>query len=136
VLLLRGLAAHCPACGHRGAFRRVLWMRDRCPTCTFRFERVEGHWIGSVGTLTTIVCGLMFVVIMAWSLISYPEPPEWGLLWVEVAIAVVGSLLLWPTSRMLWTAIDLLMRPLRPGEIDPRWVVYDPYRDRPGRSSP
>jgi hypothetical protein len=50
---------------------------------------------------------------------------------VEVSLALLGPLLFFPASRMLWTAIDLLMRPLAPGEIDPRFVKVDPYRDRP-----
>ena len=46
--------------------------------------------------------------------------------------AVVGPLLFFPSSRMMWTALDLLMRPLGPGEIDPRFVKVDPERDRMG----
>lgn len=48
-----------------------------------------------------------------------------------VAIAVLGPLLFFPSSRMSWTALDLLMRPLRPGEVDPRYVLVDPPRDQP-----
>jgi hypothetical protein len=53
------------------------------------------------------------------------------ILWVGLGIAALGPVLFFPPSRMLWTAIDMLMRPLRPGEIDPRYVVNDPHRDRP-----
>ena len=35
---------------------------------------------------------------------------------VGLAVAVLMPVLIHPTSRMLWTAIDLLMRPLEPGE--------------------
>jgi hypothetical protein len=106
-------------------------MVPRCPTCTLRFERVEGHWIGSLGLNTTVVFGLMLVVLLGVSILSYPELPTTALLVVEVAIALLGPLLFFPPSRTLWTATDLLMRPLRPGEIDPRFVKVDPYRDRP-----
>jgi hypothetical protein len=30
--------------------------------------------------------------------------------------------------------MDLLMRPLKPGEVDPRVVLVDPLRDRSPRS--
>jgi hypothetical protein len=106
-------------------------MAERCPTCTLRFERVHGHWIGSLGTNTTVVFGVMFVVLLAGSLLSFPEPPGMWLLWVEVALAVAGPVLFFPASRMIWTAIDLLMRPLVPGELDPRFVERDPDRDDP-----
>ena len=36
--------------------------------------------------------------------------------------AAILPILLFPSSRMMWTAIDLIMRPLDPGEIDPRFI--------------
>ncbi len=106
-------------------------METRCPTCTLRFERVDGHWIGSLATNTVAVFGTMFVVLFTTVMISYPDPTGWWLLLVMVLIGAVGPILFFPPSRMLWTAIDLLLRPLRYGEIDPRYVEVDPYRDRP-----
>ncbi len=105
-------------------------MDERCPTCTLLFERIEGHWIGSLGLNTTVVFGVMLVVLITGSLAGYPNPPFRALLISEIAIAVIGPMLFFPSSRMTWTAIDLLMRPLTPGEIDPRFVVVDPERDR------
>ena len=64
-------------------------------------------------------------------MVTFPEAPGHWLLFTLLGIALLGPLLLFPPSRMLWTAIDMLMRPLRPGEIDPRFVRHDPYRDRP-----
>ena len=132
-MLARGLVQRCPACGGGGIFHRWFGMDERCPTCTLLFERVEGHWIGSLGLNTTVVFGLMLIVLMAGTLIGYPDPPIGLLLVTEVSIALFGPLLYFPSSRMMWTAMDLLMRPLRPGEIDPRYVVVDPYRDRKNR---
>jgi hypothetical protein len=106
-------------------------MRDRCRTCTLQFERIEGHWIGFLGTNTVIVCTAMFVLMLTVTLLSYPEAPGAWLLWAMFATALGVPILLYKTSRMLWTAIDLLMRPLAPGEIDPRYVVVDPNRDHP-----
>ena len=130
-MLGRGLLGRCPACAGKGLFRRWFAMEARCPTCTLLFERVEGHWIGSLGLNTTVIFGLMLVVLLAGAIIGYPDPPIAALLVAEVSIALIGPLLFFPPSRTLWTAIDLLMRPLRPGEIDPRYVVVDPYRDKP-----
>lgn len=131
VMLARGLAHNCPACGGRHVFRRWFHMEHRCPTCTLLFERVEGHWIGSLGLNTTVVFGVMLIVLLAGSLIGYPNPPYAALMIAEISIALLGPLLFFPSSRMMWTAMDLLMRPLRPGEIDPRFVKVDPERDRP-----
>lgn len=112
-------------------FRRWFGMVDRCPTCTLKFERVEGHWIGSLGLNTTVIFGVMLIVLLGTSLLSYPDLPTVPLLVAEVVIALFGPLVFFPPSRTMWTAIDLLMRPLGPGEIDPRYVLVDPERDNP-----
>lgn len=131
LLLARGCVGRCPACGGGRLFRRWFAMVPRCPTCTLRFERVEGHWIGSLGLNTTVVFGTMLAVLLGVTIGFYPDVPTTALLWIELGIALLGPLLFFPPSRTLWTATDLLMRPLKPGEIDPRYVVVDPYRDRP-----
>ena len=105
-------------------------MADRCPTCTLRFERVEGHWIGSLGLNTTVVFTVMLLVLLGGSIVTYPDVPLGPLLGTEMAIALLGPVVFFPPSRTLWTATDLLMRPLDAGEIDPRFVVVDPERDR------
>ena len=130
-ILARGLVARCPACGSGRLFERWFFMKERCPTCDLLFERVEGHWIGSLGTNTTVIFALMLIVLLTVSLIAYPDPVVAELLIVEVTIVLVGPLLFFPSSRTLWTAIDMLMRPLKLGEIDPRYVEVDPKRDRP-----
>jgi len=129
VMLLRGLGHRCPACSGRHVFRHWFRIQQRCPTCDLKFERVEGHWIGSLGLNTTVVFGVMLLVLLGGSLAFYPNPPYGAMLIAEIAIAVLGPLLFFPSSRMMWTAMDLLMRPLRPGEIDPRFVKVDPERD-------
>lgn len=110
-------------------FRHWFRMEHRCPTCNLKFERIEGHWIGSLGLNTTVVFGAMLLVLLAGSLAFYPNPPYGALLVAEISIAVLGPMLFFPSSRMMWTAMDLLMRPLLPGEIDPRFVEVDPERD-------
>jgi len=107
-------------------------MSEECPRCLLHFERIEGHWIGSLGVNTTVIFGAMLVVLLTITLVAYPSVPVALMLVSELSIALIGPLLFFPSSRMLWTAMDLLMRPLRPGEIDPRCVIVDPYRDRPG----
>ncbi|MCZ7627580.1 MAG: DUF983 domain-containing protein [Microthrixaceae bacterium] len=133
-ILLRGLMAHCPACGGRYIFKHWFMMANRCPTCTFRFERVDGHWIGSLAINTVVVFGAMLAVLFSTVMVSYPNPTPWWLLWLVIAIGALGPILFFPPSRMLWTAIDILLRPLLHGEVDPRYIAVDPYRDRPPRT--
>lgn len=133
-LLVRGLFGRCPVCGAGKQFRRWFSMKERCPNCDLRHERVEGHWIGAIGVNTVAVMGLMLIVLIVVAItvaMSDSDLPVGLLLVVEITIAALGPLVFFPPSRQLWTAIDLLMRPLKPGEVDPRFVLVDPLRDRP-----
>jgi uncharacterized protein (DUF983 family) len=130
-MMLRGLFGRCPVCGSRHLFRRWFSMVDRCPTCSLHFERVDGHWIGAIGVNTVAVMGLMLIVLFSVTMVSFPDPPPRALIFIEVAIAALGPLVFFPASRTLWSAMDLLMRPLKFGEVDPRFVLVDPPRDRP-----
>jgi uncharacterized protein (DUF983 family) len=116
VLVGRALALACPLCGGRPVIRRWFGMHERCPRCGLRFERVVGHWFGSL-TLNTIVSfGALLVVVMGLFLLSWPEaPPSWSMalaVGVTLAVPAVFS----PFSRTLWLAVDLRARPLEPGE--------------------
>lgn len=110
-------------------------MAERCPTCSLHFERVEGHWIGAIGVNTVCTMGLMLIVLGGVTFVGYPDPPPTApLIAGLLVIALLGPLVFFPGSRMLWSAIDLLMRPLKPGEVDPRLVAVDPLRDQRPRS--
>lgn len=122
-MFLRGAVGRCPVCGSGHIFRRWFSMAEVCPRCSFHFERVEGHWIGALGVNTVVVMGLMFVVLMGVSLLSFPDPPPGALVWAEIGIAAIGPFLFFPASRTTWSAMDLLMRPLTPGELDPAFLV-------------
>jgi uncharacterized protein (DUF983 family) len=111
VLLLRGLRRHCPLCGSGHLFRRWFVIRERCPRCGFRFERVEGHWIGALAMNTIVAFGLMLLAIVAGIVATYPDVPFLPVAVVAVAIALVVPVVFLPASRTLWTAIDLCMTP-------------------------
>lgn len=133
-LMSRGLLGRCPVCGSRHLFRRWFTMIERCPNCSLLFERVDGHWIGAIGMNTVAVMGLMLSTLFVVTMVTYPDPVPSALVWVEVSIAAAGPLAFFPSSRTLWSALDLLMRPLKFGEVDPRVVLVDPLRDRPSPS--
>lgn len=124
-LLWRGLTKRCPACGRGHLFRRWLQIAERCPSCGLRFERIEGHWIGSIGMNTIITFGslLVFIAVASvafWDRVESPLP-------IVVAAAVFALLvppIIDPFTRTLWTAFDVAMRPLEPHEVD--WTVVDP----------
>lgn len=130
-MMARGLFGRCPVCGSGKLFKRWVVMVDRCPRCSFLFERLEGHWIGAIAVNTVAVIGLMLIVLVTTLIITYPEMVPLAIIWVQLFIGGVGTFVFYPASKTLWTAVDILMRPLKFGEVDPRFVVVDPLRDDP-----
>lgn len=116
--LRRGLTRRCAVCGQGGLFRRWFSMVDDCPRCALHFERLEGHWIGALAVNTMVTFGVMFVALGITMVAAYPDYPIATMLAVLLPIPIVMPLLFFPFSRTLWTAMDLLLRPLEPGEVD------------------
>ena len=112
VLLWRGLTKACPLCGKRKLFRRWVHIVKNCPRCGLKFERIEGHWIGAVGINTIISFTLLFFALACFFLLTYPNVPIGS--WVFFASGLFGlfPLIFYPNSKTLWTAIDILMRPI------------------------
>ncbi len=133
-LLGRGLAVSCPVCGSRGTHASFTKMKDRCDVCTLRFERIEGHSIGYVGINTIVTFAVVFLVLIAGTFLTAPDIPTVALTVAAVIPAVAIPILFAPSSHTLWTAIDLIMRPLEPGEVDPRFIIVDPETRRRQRS--
>jgi uncharacterized protein (DUF983 family) len=117
-MLARGLVQRCPLCGQAGLFRRWFTMVERCPRCGLRFERIDGHWVGSLGMNTIVSFSVLFVVVVAGLLLSHPSYRMPPLVIASAVTAVVVPLVFFPSSKTLWTAIDLLMRPLEAGEAE------------------
>ncbi len=125
-VLVRGLARRCPVCGQDGLFTHWFTLADRCPRCHFRFERIEGHWLGALGLNTIVSFSVLFAVVVAGLVASHPDFSMGPLVVTAALTAVVVPLAFYPSSKTMWTAIDVLMRPLEPGEA----VVTDLGRGR------
>lgn len=132
VVFGRALRRRCPVCGGGGIFRRWLHLVERCPTCGFKFERIEGHWLGSLAVNSVASFGLLLLVLVVAFVASYPDPSVPVLLSLTVGAAIVLPPLLFPYSKTTWTAADLIARPLTPDDlVDPRyWPPPRPPRRR------
>jgi uncharacterized protein (DUF983 family) len=130
-LLLRGLARRCPLCGGGGLFHRWFTIVERCPRCGFRFERIEGHWIGALGINTIVSFVAVIVAVIAAFVATYQDESAWVAVGAIVATAVVVPLAFYPVSKTLWSAIDLAMRPLEPeDDVDPHWIPPATHHER------
>jgi uncharacterized protein (DUF983 family) len=87
-------------------------MRSECSNCGLHFDRGESDYFYGSYLLNFVVAELVAVLAFVAGLIAtWPSPP-WNLLTaVTVVIAVVAPIALYPTTKALWLALDLMLRP-------------------------
>jgi uncharacterized protein (DUF983 family) len=87
-------------------------MLPRCPNCGLEFERGESDYFYGALMLNFVAAELVPLIVFVVSLIvTWPDPP-WNLLMVvTVILAILSPVLLYPTTRALWLAVDLMFRP-------------------------
>jgi len=125
IAFLRGCRKHCAVCNSGGLFTRWFTLAERCPRCNLRFERIEGHWTGDLGINTIVSFGTLLIALIVGFLLSWPEAPGIALFIVAISIAGFVPLVFFPFSKTIWLAIDLIFRPLEPGEVA---AGYGPQR--------
>jgi len=111
-LVGRGLLRRCPVCGSGHLFRRWFAMRPQCPGCGLVFQRAPGQWLGSWFLNVVLVQLLLVVGISVLVAATWPARLSWVALVAVVAVAVLVPMLVFPFTRTVWMAIDLVMRPL------------------------
>lgn len=112
--LLRALALHCPECGGHPLFKNWLQLQPRCPRCALKTDRANpDHFVGAY-LVNLVVAELLFASGFAlWLLSVWPNVP-WGRIeFVLVGAMVVAPLLLYPFTRTVWLAADLIFDPPR-----------------------
>ena len=115
-LVFRGVMHRCPVCGERGPIVRWFGITERCPHCHYGFHRMEGHEIGYIG-LNTVVCfTLTFATVLIGTILMAPNIQSTALIIAGLIPAGLGPVILLPSCRMAWIALDLLFRPLQPGD--------------------
>ena len=113
----RGFLLRCPNCGGGPVLDGWFKLRVKCGTCGLRLLRGEHDRVmGSVFilfTLVALVCYAMIVLALAvaettpWDLLQYGLP----------VLALVLVIVLFPFSKLLWLAFDLMLRPVTPEEL-------------------
>ena len=122
---VRGVFHRCPVCGEHGFIRRWFWIEDRCPTCDLGYQRSEGQVVGSIGLNMMCSFASTFAVLLVGSIIMIPNIVAWPLI---LGCTITGGILpvvLLPSYRLAWCAIDLVLQPLQPHEVDPRFLIID-----------
>lgn len=112
----RALRLRCPWCGGRGWTTSLLQRTDRCRTCGYKYERLPGFSLGATTMNTIVTFGLLAVVLVVGSVLSYPDLAVVPMLAAALAVTVLTPILFYPFSYTLWAAVDLTMHPLEQAE--------------------
>ncbi len=108
----RPVTCRCPYCGGAGIYEDYFALRESCPVCGVRFEREEGFFLGAYA-LNLVVAELLGLGL-AMFLIFKTGLRYLDLIWQEaiaVFLAVAFPVLLFPNSRTVWIALDLVLHP-------------------------
>ena len=116
-MLVRALLRRCPRCGGRAWFRGWFKKQDRCRTCGYRYERQPGFLLGAVTINTIVTFGLIAVVLLVGSILTYPDIAAIPIVIVAAIVAVFVPIIFYPFSYTIWAAVDLTMHPLEPAEV-------------------
>ncbi len=110
VLLWRGLRRKCPVCGGGKLFDHWFNMIDCCPTCTYRYEREEGFFLGAfvMNTIVTLASLMLFLFVSF--AITLPRPPLVTLAVLGGALGLLIPIVAYPFTKTIWCAVDLIMR--------------------------
>ena len=115
--LARALRLRCPGCGGPGVIHGWLKLAPRCPACGLRPDRGEpDHFVGgylvNLGIAET-VAAVLWAALFIW---EWPTP-NWDLLqWLAAGLMVALPLVIYPYTRLLFLATDMIFQPKRPGD--------------------
>lgn len=98
------LTLRCPRCWQGAMFASPVRMNASCPACAYQYDRGNGYFIGAMYSSYGLSLG--FCALLAGALWL----AEWGV-WPIVAtcgaaIAVLGPLVIFPYSRLLWVWVE------------------------------
>lgn len=114
-MLGRALMKRCPLCGTGRLFARWFRMKERCPGCGYVFEREEGFFLGAYVINLAVAQGmviLLAVVPLIARLAGDSEASVAPFVVAGVIGAVVAPIVFYPWSKTVWTAFDLMLRPV------------------------
>lgn len=114
-MLGRGLVKRCPLCGSGRLFTGWFCMKERCPRCGYLFEREEGFFLGAYVINLAITLGLLLALAVVPLIVLLDSRPDQSLVPILVGgltAVLAGPVAFYPYSKTIWTAIDLILRPV------------------------
>lgn len=81
---------------------------------------------GEVGINTIVSFGTLMIVLFVLTFAFWPDPPIATLILASIGSALIGPFVYYPFSKTIWLAIDVMMRPVEPGEVRPEYLPDPP----------
>ena len=119
-LFARALTLRCPNCGGRGILGSWFKLAPACPRCRLRPERGESdYFLGGMVFNIALAEGVFAIGLIVTLVVTWPRVP-WSLLqYGAPAAMVLAPIILYPFSRLVWLAFDLMLRPAVPNDFSP-----------------
>lgn len=93
-------------------------VHDRCAACSFRYCRSDDDYFSGAmffGMMIGETLAVLAIGAAIW--ITYPNVP-WSFLQYAIPIVLLGvMIMLFPISRVVWLAIDVMLRPVEASEL-------------------
>lgn len=118
VLFWRALTLRCPNCGARGIVASWFKLAPACARCHLKSERGESdYFLGGMMFNIVLAEGVLVLLVVVTLIATWPRVP-WSLLQYAAPVAMVlAPILLYPFSRLIWLAFDLMLRPVVPNDL-------------------
>lgn len=107
----RGLTLRCPRCGADGIGAGLLELAERCPACSWQFEREEGYWLGAMVVLFVVVETLFALLLLIGIATTWPDVPWTALLVAGLLLNGTLPFLLHAWSRATWLGLHTAVVP-------------------------
>ena len=114
----RGLRGRCPRCGARGIADGFLDLAERCPACSWTFEREEGFWVGAMVVLFAAVELLFGLLLLVVIVAAWPDVPWTPLLVAGLVLNGAVPFLLHRWSRSTWLGLHSAFVPAELADDD------------------
>ncbi len=82
---------------------------------------MEGHSLGAVAVNTVVSSALVLTVVSLALVVFGTDVSTSFLLLIAAPMGLIFPILFDPVSRTLWNALELLMRPAQPDELNQRF---------------
>ena len=111
-LVGRAVRRRCPRGGNGGIWASWFRTHPRCPHCGLVLDRGESDYFYGAYMLNFVAAELaVMIAFVVALLVTWPAPPWNALMAGAIAFAVIAPFVLYPVSKGLWLAIDLVFRP-------------------------